>query len=371
MQTYYQLIVNSTNVSEPYGNLADVFPQLYDRIIKLSRSINSCNLSMGDLKTMLRGVTIESVYLSVPITNYTIEYDNGLVMYNEHCVIRVTSLFPQLVVFDKLLADLVKDTKTCTVARSPTADPSNKPWRSRSPDPSPPPPNKPKPWKPQSSVPKRPTKSVLPEPIVDEKPPKLGLKSRQQQIPKKPLTSVLPQPVANERPVEKDLAKDEKKNHKMTEADELFELEKEKKRNEVIEQNRENEKYRIFENDKKAFVQIIKDVNDGLLSQDDIHPCFVAKYVVFSILKGRDCINFENNNNLKEEYGIFMDLFQNLEYEDPESGQASSSVHIPHNYLFMSDAEKAECAERNNMTREELESHITKISSGSFDAIFA
>jgi len=306
MLNYYQLVIGDTRNSSICPNLVDIFPQLFDKIIKMPKSLNG-SLSMTDLKVMLRTVTIESIYLSVPMTKFSIEYDNGIVLYGDSCVIRIATLFPQLAAFDKMLADMTK-----TVPEIPKPPCRAEPKRTQLPQVT----------KPIKQIPEPPKKVV--------------------NAPKK-----------------------------MTQEDERFELEKENKRNKVIEQNRIDEMYRIFENDKKSFVQIEKDINDGLLLQDDIHPCFVAKYVVFSILKERGVINFENNNQSRKEYDVFMDLYKDLEYEDPTIGQAPSNVHIPHNYLFMTDAQKEECADKNGMSRKELEIYIAKISSGSISNIFA
>jgi len=320
MNHCYQLTLN--NVKNPVcENLADIFPQLYDIIFKSPELYNGI-----DLKTTLRGATVKSIYLTVPVTKFSLEYDNGIVMYNECCVIKISSLFPQLSVFDKLLMDISTNTFTSKC----NASTINKPLASN-----------------ENTFA---NKQRMPNQTNSDK--KKIIPNATKMLPQKPVPKIQ-KPIAQ-----------------MTTEDEQFELEKEKKRNAVIEQNRIDESYRVFENDKRSFTQINKDINNGLLLQDDIHPCFVAKYVVFSILRERGVINFENNDQSRKEYDIFMDLYQSLEYEDPTCEQSSQTIHIPHNYLFMTDAQKEECAKKNNMTTKQLENHISKISSGSIDDIF-
>jgi len=313
MSTYYQIIDSKNNVISMRHTLEKIFAQLYSKINDLLDD----KKNIEQLKSVIRLVSIESVYLNVMTTRYRIEYNDGIVIRSGFCIIKISSLFPQFAALEKML--LGPAHKSATTITEPT---------------------------PVKTV----QQTLAPQSVPKVHPKKNPYKHQPEKSISKPVEEP-PKP-------------------QMTEEDELFEQEKEKRRNAVIERNKIAEKYNVFENDKKSFVQIDKDINSGLLRPDDIHPCFVAKHVVFSVMRDRGDITFENNNALEEEYVQFADLLDSLEYEDEETGKSSTAFHIPHNYLFLSDFDKEECAKKNGMTRRELEAYIQKISSGSVDDIF-
>ncbi len=137
--------------------------------------------------------------------------------------------------------------------------------------------------------------------------------------------------------------------------DEDFEAEKERIRNEKILQNKSNEKFRIFESDKKSYQLIKQDILNDKLRSDEINPIFALKYDIFKLLEIRNSINFESNDNISEEYNIFMELYDECVNTEDDDKKSNANVYIPPNYNYMSDEKKNEYAKKYKMTRRQFE----------------
>ncbi len=122
-------------------------------------------------------------------------------------------------------------------------------------------------------------------------------------------------------------------------------------RTKKIVQNRNNEKMNIFMSDKKVYIQLKKDIENGLFSKDNINPYYVMKYQIFRVLEERKSINFESDENIDNEYKIFTELYDACNEDEDETVK----VYIPHNYHYMTDLQKTEHAKKYKMTREQFE----------------
>src|SRR5581483_8177583 len=121
--------------------------------------------------------------------------------------------------------------------------------------------------------------------------------------------------------------------------------------------NTNDENLNIFASDKKSYVKIKFDVENGFLKKDQIHPLFVIKYQIFQILESRGVINFLSDEQIKTEYDIYITLYDACkeENEDNEDKEKKASVWIPPNYHYLTDEKKEEYATKYKMNRAEFE----------------
>lgn len=120
-----------------------------------------------------------------------------------------------------------------------------------------------------------------------------------------------------------------------------------------------SQKLHSFQTDKITYVKIKKDIEDGKLNEDDIHPAFMLKYQIFKLLDARQNLNLDNDNNLSQEGEIFSELYDELMSEFQKEIQNESmneeKVYVPYNYHYLSDDKKEEHARKYKMTRQEFE----------------
>jgi len=160
--------------------------------------------------------------------------------------------------------------------------------------------------------------------------------------------------------------------------DEAFELKKEEVRNQKLEQFRRNEKFNTFESDKKSYLQLKKDIENGLIKSTEIHPYFILRYHIFKVLELRGAINFTNSDHILTEYNLFTDLYEAYEEDNDQDTRSASLAtdtidttntepcvrckpaksikpYIPHNYKYMTDSNKEAYAKKYKMSRREFE----------------
>ena len=131
------------------------------------------------------------------------------------------------------------------------------------------------------------------------------------------------------------------------------EVDTQKEKNLYFLQNKASDKMKIFESDKMSYVQMKKDLADGKLRTDDIHPFFVLKYDIFKVLDSRQTIDFSCGKNISNEYDIFMELYES--YMDDNDDDQMTNVYVPHNYNYMTPEKKTEHAKKYKMTRQQFE----------------
>lgn len=141
-------------------------------------------------------------------------------------------------------------------------------------------------------------------------------------------------------------------------------------------ENENNQKFRVFQSDKRSYVQIKQDIDAGQLKRDDINPAFILKYQIFKLLDERGSIDFTSDAKIKEEYDIFYELYQVcLENDDDDSCvKEPNNVYIPHNWNYMTDEQKEAYVKKCKMTLPEFNACITctmeKSSEGEAFAVF-
>lgn len=156
-------------------------------------------------------------------------------------------------------------------------------------------------------------------------------------------------------------------------------------RNNRMELDRQNERFRVFESDKRSYVKMKNDISKGLLQPCDIHPYFTMKYQIFRVLENRKAIDFNSDCNLKSEYEIFRDLYdacddeKSVRSENVDNNKSKSEgnqqnirqkgVYVPHNYQYMTSEKKEEYAQKFKMTRTEFENKYINQDCNSSDLI--
>lgn len=236
---------------------------------------------------------------SIPINTFYIKYENGLILFNDDNQIHVTALYPEKTAIDH------------AISRSNTPTQFNAPKQSNAPQQS----------------------STIAQPKTTEK------RSRHQHIYNR---------AKNMKPV--------------------VSTKKDNEVNEVIEQpikvvdvsvknvdNMHTQK-RVFSSDKYSYQKIKNDIDEDRMDPDDINPCFVLKYDILKVLDSRGKIEFDNDDNIDQEYDDFMMLYQ-LYLEDiaNDDDNNTDDVYIPHNYNYLSLEKQTEHAAKYNMTHEEFE----------------
>lgn len=117
----------------------------------------------------------------------------------------------------------------------------------------------------------------------------------------------------------------------------------------------ENKHLRLFESDKRSYKLIKNDVEHGKLNKEDINPFFSDKYMIFKLLETRNCLNLSNDENIKEEYKLFNELYKSDDDENMKEDNIIPKIYVPHNYHYMTILQKENHAKNYGFTVEEFE----------------
>jgi hypothetical protein len=254
----------------------------------------------------LSDIQIICYSLGIPITFFKLDYQNGLIFYNENNNIKISSIFPECSACDIAIGQRLNKlslSETNHLDRKNTID------------------------------------CAVTQTINN--------KSRHNNLLTK--AKLVQQSVEN--------TNKENKRRKRQKDDDRNQSQNSKITNEQIPQYRSSDKFKVFESDKRSYKLIKKDIMDGTLKSEDINPFFVLKYDIFKILESRNSINFDSNDNINEEYSIFAELYDdclNIDSTDNEKTK-TINVYIPPNYNYMSDEKKNEYAKKYKMTRKQFE----------------
>lgn len=123
------------------------------------------------------------------------------------------------------------------------------------------------------------------------------------------------------------------------------------------ENNINNPKLRLFSSDKKAYYKVKKDIDNGIISAEEINPLFTLKYQILRVIDNRKILNLDNDDNITKEYDIFMEIHD--EYLN-DNNIATEKVYIPHNYHYMSKEKKEEHAKKYRMSLRQFEDKYIK-----------
>ena len=330
INTYCLATINAEPLSPIYPNLYTVIEALY---IKYYNKKSYDNL------------TIIHYYMNIPYSTYNIKYDAGLVIYNNKTQINILSTFPEFTSLDNYI----------NIQQVSILPPTNNiPNRQTIPL---------LPIDPSTNIQNRQTIQVLP---ID---PSTNMHNRQT-MPVSPIyqstnihnrqtISVPPinpsNNISNLNTETSDVIKKSNKVKSGISSNTIY-----NKANEVRCGDNVciayNEKLRIFSSDKKAYVLIKNDIENGKLREADINEIFIDKYRIFKILDARKTINFASDLNIKNEFLLFSELIEvKEEIEETETKLDAASVYIPHNYGYMDKNKKEEYAKKYNMSLEDFE----------------
>ena len=141
--------------------------------------------------------------------------------------------------------------------------------------------------------------------------------------------------------------KSNKLDDKMKQFDEEFEEQRERNRLSRIEALRHSEKMNTFTHDKDVYQKLKSDISGGKITIEDVHPIFTLKYEIFGILENRSLINFSNDDNVKTEFNLFMDMYDcckdDLDSDNDkkdDSTVADDKSYTPHNYQYLTEKAK-------------------------------
>jgi hypothetical protein len=97
------------------------------------------------------------------------------------------------------------------------------------------------------------------------------------------------------------------------------------------EQEKEEQRRRIFESDKSSYSRIKKDVLSGKLSEDKLPPLFTDKFPIFKFMETQNLLNIEGD------YAIYTELYNKMY---PKQSTQRETGYVPHNVNYLSKDEQ-------------------------------
>jgi hypothetical protein len=117
-----------------------------------------------------------------------------------------------------------------------------------------------------------------------------------------------------------------------------------------FEEQRLEERKRIFVIDKKNYLIFKKELESGELSWDDFPILFAQKFLILRLLDDRCEINFDNDDSIDKEFAFYDEIIKQLEHKDE-----NTRIAIPYNYNYMTSEQKEEYSKKMNISVEDLE----------------
>jgi hypothetical protein len=128
---------------------------------------------------------------------------------------------------------------------------------------------------------------------------------------------------------------------------------------------READRRSIFEADKKTYFTLKKEIENKLISEEEISSLFRPKYLIFKVMDRRgtlsEAIQMINNlSELEPEYKVFAEMYYDTLNEWDEKSddivEMKKTLNVPYNYHYMSEEEKVQYIRQNyNMSIDEFE----------------
>lgn len=259
--------------------LLDSILLIYDLLI------NYKNINLSE-------ISLSICYNNVQISEFSLLYEDGLILHNENNNLRIVSVFPQVYILDSILLRLFEKGNKCL---------------------------KPK-----------------------DKKDLLAMKKKNKKICRSSKECTTITNTNNDSKIHK--LSDTKCNNECCIDKEIhFKLD-----------NIKLDKLKNFKQDKELYFCIKNDIDNGTFMYDEIHPQFTDKYQLFRILENRNVLNCESNDNINYEYELFKSLYDEI-IEDEPIDDIKENVFIPHNYEYMSNDKKEEYAKKYKLTRQEFE----------------
>lgn len=299
-KSYYRLFTSTTSSPIINGDLYETIYALYENIF-----IN---------KIPIISMRIISYYACLPITEFSIKYDNGImIMYNDDNYIKISSLIPEA----KIL-DMQMNANAIIPNKIPLTDKS------------------------------------IDTPII-----KGNILPKN--IPRQPRNhKFLEKSVIAKNAIEKN--KKEKissdigimTDEKLKYINDNYDFTQEEIKLKMKNKSKKDNLFNTFVSDKKIYPKIKSEVDVGKLREDTINPDYAIKYQLFKILEDRSAINFNNDDNIQNEFEIFTELHKSCT-DDEIVENEKINVYVPHNYRYLSEEQKCAWAKKYDMTIDKFE----------------
>ena len=97
-----------------------------------------------------------------------------------------------------------------------------------------------------------------------------------------------------------------------------------------VEQEKEEERFRIFESDKRVYDKIKIDITKEKISENNIPELFATKYPIFKFMDLNNLLNTDND------YDTYKSLYDNIKGQESNTKEEyiPHNVHYPKNKLL-------------------------------------
>jgi len=228
-----------------------------------------------NIETPIDKITIKHFYMSIEHEIYHVKYVNGIVLYNDNNNINVSSLYPELHVFNdkyyKNKTSKKQQHNNKTLIDEPKVSHNNKT-------------------------------------LIDE--PKVSHNNK----------TLIDEPKVSHN------NKDEPKV--------IFKVENNDDPKVVFKMKNNDDQLNKFIADKSSYRLIKKDINNGKIKLEEVFSEYIPKYIVLTIMETRGEINFETNENIQNEHENFKKLYYEISDVVPndDTFNDSSWDNIDKNY---------------------------------------
>lgn len=143
-----------------------------------------------------------------------------------------------------------------------------------------------------------------------------------------------------------------------------IDIDRENERAERKRKEKEEEGKRMFIENKRIYREIKKDMADGKIVESNLPEFFIPAYVILDTMENKKIINFNENNDIDNEYKRYQEMYQKFL---PETEVVPKTPSVPHKWNYMSLAEKTEYVKQYGMSVDEFEKTIVKNDHEHFD----
>ena len=113
---------------------------------------------------------------------------------------------------------------------------------------------------------------------------------------------------------------------------------------------REEEKQRRFSSDKRTYLLIKDDIEQGKLTEDNIPPLFSEQYPILKYMYEKELFNTDGN------YYLYTELYNGL-YKKNDVNK-SSDTYVPHNINYLDEEEREKYESVNSKHKDDIEEFI-------------
>ena len=127
-----------------------------------------------------------------------------------------------------------------------------------------------------------------------------------------------------------------------------------------IEKDREQERRRMFNADKKAYLLMKGDIENGKLDPKKISPLFSDKYPIFEFMDERDMLTEIFDEMDRDQVGKDYFIYSQLTIKENPSMKSKDADYIPHNYNYLNDEEREKFASSIDKNQDVIEEFMNK-----------